>query len=168
MRSPASSWCRNARAVRHWRLSVRSETPTRGAISSRVSPAKNRHSTSRPSSAIDLGQPLEGVVDGEQLFDQCRLAERELVERDVGGARASLLATLAADVVEQNLAHGTRREREEVHAIGAGPDPFAGQLEICLVHQGRRRHRVGPAEAAALTRREPLQLAVDQLIDGIE
>ena len=85
-----------------------------------------------------------------------------VVERDDDLSAAALLPPPRYRVVDQDAAHGLRRNREEVAAVLPLNPIELVELEPGLVHERRRAERVIVALAPQLARRELTQLVVHE------
>ena len=107
----------------------------------------------------------ERVVQSEQVLDRRRRRRRchlDGLEVDIGLAAAALRGLPSAGVVDHDLAHGARGDREEVGAVVVRQVAALGDAQERLVHQ-RGRRRPGVARPAHVASGERAQIVVDDL-----
>ena len=167
---PTGAPYRKARAARHCRRTVRSETSSVRAISSSESPAKNRHSTTRASSGAADSRPFRASSRARSSSALLAAGRRFLDALDRKGrlTRTPLLAQPVPRVVDQDHAHRPRRHGVEVAPVPHRPRRAARELEVGLVDEARRVQRPVEACRADLPMREPAQLAINRLEEPIE
>jgi hypothetical protein len=78
-------------------------------------------------------------------------------------AATALHAGAMPGIVDHDLAHRTRRQREEVPPVVDSRDAFLAELEVQLADQCRRRQRRARCQRA-LPARAALELIVDELV----
>ena len=160
---------RSSRALSQSRCTVRSETSRNCAISLNEKPQKNFRSTHSASRASSLRQRLERLV---QLLDLDRLPIFLQRVRQLGRQRgdlevaAALLRMAAAQVVDDQPAHGARRVRHELPAIAERQRLAMGDVEEGFVQQRRRAQRDG-GSPPQLALRHPMQLLVQHCEQAI-
>ena len=168
-RSPGPSSRRSqALALNHSRCAVLIETPSAAAVSSSVSPAKYRHSTTRASRAFAAGKFFEGKIDVEH---QSGVAITRLVlglQRDHRLAPATFDARSPPGVVHHNLTHCHRRDREEMAAIAPRRSCTVDQPQVCLVDERRRVERLSGLTPPQLPAGEAAQIVVNERNEAIE
>ena len=137
------------------------ETPSTSAISSSVSPPKNRSSTIRLCRGSSLRQLVQRLVQRNHVH-------WPLLDYAAPSSRATLLPpaplgrTMMLGMIDQNLAHQVGRDAEELRAAGALHLRLVHQPQVGLVDQRRRLQRVVRPLAADIGGREAAQFAVDE------
>jgi hypothetical protein len=141
-------------------LAVAGEIPSAEAVSSMLSPPKNRHSTTRPCRGCVRSRRRSGLVEREQLvgsllgkLDRDRV--QGIVERQVLDVAASLEAQPVARVVAEDLRHGLGRDCEEMAAALRGDPVAADELQVSFVHDSSSIHRHITVPPTPLAPREP-------------
>ena len=158
---PSSSRASQAQATVQWRLTVAGEMSIASAVSSTVSPPKKRSSTSRAWLGIERREPIERLVERDEIDRSLAAGHERLVERDALARAAALLRAAGACALDQNLAHRMRRDRAEVRAV-LPPSRFVlHETQIRLVDERRGLQRLAGTLAAQITRGKPPQLLVD-------
>jgi hypothetical protein len=109
-----------------------------------------------------LAEPFQSLVQGQQLLGARCLLQRGLIERHELGVAPSFDRRLSLGVIDQNLAHRTRRDPEEVHAVLEPARDPADHLEVGLVDQRRGCQRVIGARTARLGAGDAPQLVVHE------
>src|SRR5204863_4852792 len=99
----------------------------------------------------------EGAVDVEHLVGDRFDRQDAAVERRGTASAAALLRVALAGVIDEDLAHRTRREGEKMGAV-LPSGGRAHQLDERLVDERRRRQRVARPERSELRAREASQL----------
>jgi hypothetical protein len=159
-----SSSCRShPRARSQCRWTDRSDKSRASAVSASLRPAKKRHSTTRARRGSSASRRSQGPIEGQQPIGLTLDRHDALVERERRGAAAALAGHVPSRVVDDDLPHGLRDEREEIAAV-LHRDPVAlAELEECLVHQRRRVQRPVAVRAAVgeLAVRQPAELVVE-------
>ena len=166
--SPASSWRSQARALNHSRCAVRTDMPSASAVSSSVRPAKYRHSTIAARLPIRFGELAERQVDLEDPRGVGRGGVARLVEGNHGLFPAALLAGAPPGVVDDDLPHRDRANREEVTAIAPRGPGLVHQPQIGFVDEPARVERLDPAAPPQLDAGEPTQVVVDERYEPIQ
>ena len=106
-----------------------------------VSPPKNRSSTRRACSSSERGEPVEGLIERDEIDGSIAAGDQALVERDALPLAAALLRVARARPLDQDLAHRMRRDGTEVRPVL----PAAGL--VLAAGAGRLRARAPSAAA---------------------
>ena len=148
-----------------YRSAVAREMPRAAAASGMVSPAKNRSLTSSALAGSVLGEPGQGVVEGEQV-ERSAVAGHQAarIELDPLEVAAVLEPALAASPFDQDAAHGLGRGGEEVAAAIPGRWRLSvrHQAQVRLVDQGRGLKRLSRLFLSQPLGRQLAELVVDQ------
>ena len=131
-------------------------------------PPKNRSSTSRACSASSARQPLERVVEREDVEGLLAAGDQRFVERDARLRAAALQRAARAGPLDEDLPHRVRGDRAEVGAVLPAIGPVLHQAQVRLVDEAGRLERLPGPLAAQIARREPPQLLVDDRQQRIE
>ena len=112
---------------------------------------------------VQLGQPVEGLVDRDDVQPLLLEVVHHRVERHAPPAPAAAVGGPPPRVVDEHLPHGPRRRREQVAPVRRlVEDRLAQQPDHGLVdHRGGREGVVGPLPPHQ-ARGDPAQLVIDQ------
>ena len=110
---------------------------------------------------IQLFEPVQRLVECEEVVDAALGGSDRLVQHDVRGAAAPLLCPARLCVIDEHAPHRASGDRKKMDAILPG-DACQAQTKVSLVHQRGRVERVPGSLAFELTMGHPLQLAVHQ------
>jgi hypothetical protein len=158
-RHAPSSRLSQARAIVQSRFTVAGEMSSASAVSSTLMPPKKRHSTTRAarascrasrssaSSSVSSSSPRGGHHD-------------RIVEGLDRSAATALLRATRNGPVDEDVAHGARRDGEGIGAPGPARVVELRQLDVRLVHQRRGAERVPGLLAAQVAVRDAPQLLV--------
>lgn len=115
-----------------------------------------------PLALVELAQCLELLVQGEHVDGFVAIGER--AQRDVlfAAVAAAFGRFLVASMVDQHLAHGSRRDIAEVSAVAPSTASGARHLQVGLVQEGGRLQRVLRAPAAEDAPGDLVQLIIKQ------
>ena len=108
---PCSSRVSHARASRQSRITVCGETPSASAVSSTLSPPKNRISITLRAARIELRQARQGIVERTQFGRPIGLRRGKLVEIDRRVACAAAVSVATALRRRRARAASTRMRR---------------------------------------------------------
>ena len=86
--------------------------------------------------------------------------QQAFVERDPLPRAAALLRAACACALDQDLAHGVRRDGAEVRAVLPAPRLVLHQAKVGLVNERRRLQRLTGPLAAQIIGGEPPQLLI--------
>ena len=112
---------------------------------------------------FDLGQPLQGLVEGQQVLVNPGYGRLYLVEVNPGTVTAALESVVTAGVLDQDSTHGLGRRGEEMATAVPWPiGSLADQPQVRLMHQRRRLQRLPRSLSRQPLRSQPPQLVVDQ------
>ena len=172
-RPPLSSRSSHSLASFQSRFTVSGDTFSASAVSSTLSPPKNRSSTTWARRSERRGEVRQRLVQRDQVLAALLRHDQRLVERHARGAATALLIALRARGVHEDAPHQPRRHREEVRAVLPAHVPEVHQPQVGLVDERRRpaacarrargpcsgapagAARRGPAESAARARPHP-------------
>ena len=114
-------------------------------------------------------QTLERPVDVEQELGLGGDGGGLLVERHALDVRAPALGRRAgAREVDQHLAHGARRDGQEVAAVAHVEPALLGELEVGLVHEAGGVERLAGAVAPEVAVGDAPELVVDERHEAVE
>ena len=83
------------------------------------------------------GEPVQSLVDSDDLFGVLVERENFFFQLKVGHPGTSLLSALRTRVVDNDLTHDAGGQGKEVSAIVDGLFAAFDQLDISFIHQGR-------------------------------
>ena len=150
------------------RMTVSTDTLRTVAVSSTLSPPKNRSSITRLFRSSTFASSASASSRATRSCPGARAGD-EPVEGDPDGASASLLIALRPRVVDQDPAHQSRRHREKVRTVLPLDALDVDEPQVRLVHESRGLQTVPEALAGHAPSSDALQLAVDvrdQRIEG--
>ena len=116
---------------------------------------------------VEAGEPLECLVEGEQVGGRRLDSYARFVERYGVASRSALDRMMRAGVLDENLAHRPGGDPEQMGAVFDGWQGPAEETEIGLVHQTGRLERVTrslPSHGPASHR---LQVVVDEREEAV-
>src|SRR5262249_26968372 len=128
-------------AICQSRVTVSVEIPSAAAISSFVSPPKNRSSTTRALRSSCKSQHIERVIESDTVPAAVRDHE-VFLECDVERASTSLLIVAGARRVDEDPAHLSRGQREEMRPIVPVHSIDVDHPQVDLVDERRWRERM--------------------------
>ena len=171
---PRAPWSRNSRCSHAFasfqsRITVSTDTFKTEAVSSTLSPPKNRSSITRALRSSTVGQRLERIVEGDEILTWLVRHDQRVIKRHSDGPAAALLVALRPGDVHEDAPHQPRGHREEVGPVLPVDVLDVDQPEVRLVHQRRRLQAVPAALARHAAPRDPPQFVVhqrDQLVEG--
>ena len=135
--------------------------PRAAAISSCPRPANWRSSITLAATGSSTRQPVEGVVEGEEIV--VRVGGGRVGEVDPAEAAAPFLPGLAPGGLDQDVPHGLGCRGEEVApAVPLAVRGVTDQPQVRLVHQGRGLERLPRRLVRQLPGRQATELVVDQ------
>jgi hypothetical protein len=133
--------------------------PSSSAASSTESPPKYRSWTSRAARGVLGGEPLQGVIDGQDFVvvgQEARISIRQI-------NAVATAAVLAAGILDENAAHGLGSGREEMAAaVPVLRLLHIHQPDIRLVNQSGCLESLPGFFLNDFLRRQPPQLVVNE------
>jgi hypothetical protein len=133
-------------------------------------PTKKRSLTTWAWTGLLRCQPVERVVDGQEMVLVGRHGDVHVFNIHALQAAAVTAGEFAAGVVNEEMAHGLGGGGEEMGAIFKGRVFAADQAHPDLMHQGGGLERVTRRAVGHFIRRELAQFRIDQrqqLIGGL-
>ena len=121
-------------ASRQSRVRVSGEIFKTVAVSSTLSPPKNRNSTTRLRRGSSVANALS-VVERHEILSTIVCSESLVVQRDLLTASSAFLITAGRCIVHQDAPHQASRYREKVRAIAPAHPTDIDQSQIRLVDE---------------------------------
>jgi hypothetical protein len=116
-------------------------------------------------SLVELGEPVQGHVERQHLFDFA-VAQQEHVVSRIEPDRTVIAATFESGacprVIDEDAAHGLRCDPEKTFTVGGSELALLQEPQIDLVDERCGRQRVTWRLAAELPPRDLAELVVDE------
>ena len=106
------------------------------------------------------GEPLEGLVEGEEVDVRLAVDDEVLVELQLAPLAAALLASASARVIDEEVSHRLRCEGKELAPVAAGRRGTTEETELDLVDERGGLERVVAPLVVEVAAGHPSQLFV--------